>query len=86
MPPRPCAELPIVCAEVGAYFPDVGDMRRALPGTRIRFDPFVELCADLAARQCREYRRRGGRRTRLIADFCLGANAQAPRPGAPHPG
>ena len=68
---------PIVWAEVGAHFPDVGDMRRALPGTGIRFDPFDELSADLAARQWREYRRRGGRRTRMIADFFVGAHAQA---------
>ena len=68
---------PIVWAEVGAHFPDIRDMRHALTATGIRFDPFDELCADLAARQWREYRRRGGRRTRIIADFLVGAHAQA---------
>ena len=68
---------PIVWAGVGAHFPDVGDLRRALPGTGIRFDPFDERCADLAARQWREYRRRGGRRKGVVADFFVGAHAQA---------
>ena len=30
---------PIVWAEVGAHFPDVGDLRRALPGPGIRCEP-----------------------------------------------
>ena len=68
---------PIVWAEVGAFFPHADEMRRALAGTGIRFDPFDEPSADLAARQWRDYRRRGGRRTRMIADFFVGAHAQA---------
>ena len=68
---------PIVWAEVGAFFPHIDEMRRALTATGIRFDPFDEPSADLAAQQWRRYRQRGGRRARLIADFFVGAHAQA---------
>jgi predicted nucleic acid-binding protein len=33
-------------------------------------------CADVAGALWREYRRSGGQRTRLIADFLIGAHAQ----------
>jgi predicted nucleic acid-binding protein len=33
-------------------------------------------CADLAGATWREYRRRGGSRTRVVADFLVGAHAQ----------
>ena len=67
---------PIVWAEVGAFFPQPARMRRALDAAGIVFDPFDERTASLAARQWRQYRREGGRRTRLVADFLVAAHAQ----------
>lgn len=67
---------PVVWAEVGAFFEDTNRMRLAMNAAGILFDPFDETSASLAARQWREYRRRGGRRTRLIADFLVAAHAQ----------
>ena len=40
------------------------------------FDPFDERAASLAACQWRQYRRHGGRRTRMVADFLVAAHAQ----------
>lgn len=68
---------PIVWAEVGACFSHIDEMRHALTDTAIHFDPFDEPSAILAARQWRYYRQRGDRRTRMIADFFLGAHALA---------
>ncbi|MCE2541164.1 MAG: PIN domain-containing protein [Acidobacteria bacterium] len=67
---------PVVWAEVGAFFEDTNRMRLAMNAAGILFDPFDETTAGLAAGQWREYRRRGGRRTRLIADFLVAAHAQ----------
>lgn len=67
---------PVVWAEVGAFFPRPDRMRAAMRAAGIVFDPFDEPSASLAARQWREYRRRGGRRTRMIADFLVAAHAQ----------
>ncbi len=67
---------PVVWSEVGAFFENTDRMRLAMNAAGILFDPFDELSASLAALQWREYRRRGGRRTRLIADFLVAAHAQ----------
>ena len=67
---------PVVWAEVGAFFHDSDRMRLAMNSAGILFDPFDETAASLAAGQWREYRRRGGRRTRLLADFLVAAHAQ----------
>ena len=62
-------------AEVRGSFADPAAMERAFNEARITFDPFDRECADLAGQQWREYRRQGGSRTRLIADFFIGAHA-----------
>ena len=67
---------PIVWAEVGAFFDQPGRLRKALHTAGITFDPFDERSASLAAHQWRRYRERGGRRTRLVADFLIAAHAQ----------
>ena len=67
---------PVVWAEVGAFFKQPDEMPVTLNAAGIRFDPFDERSATLAARQWREYRRRGGRRTRMVADFLVAAHAQ----------
>jgi len=66
---------PIVWAELRGFFGDVARMNRAFEGAVIRFDTFDRRCADLAGERWRDYRRGGGSRTRLIADFLIGAHA-----------
>ena len=49
-------------------------MRRVLPGTGIRFDPFDEFCANSPPESGGSIDG-GGRRTRVVADFFMGARA-----------
>ena len=51
-------------------------MEQAFFDANIGFDPFDRDCSDIAGACWREYRRQGGSRTRLIADFFVGAHAQ----------
>lgn len=67
---------PIVWAELRGAFADAAPMERSLAAAHIAFDPFDRECADVAGAHWREYRRQGGSRTRLIADFFIGAHAQ----------
>jgi predicted nucleic acid-binding protein len=67
---------PIVWAELRGSFTDAAMMERSLGAAHISFDPFDRECADVAGTLWREYRRQGGSRTRLIADFFIGAHAQ----------
>jgi predicted nucleic acid-binding protein len=67
---------PIVWAELRGSFTDPALMERSLAAAHISFDPFDRECADIAGAHWREYRRQGGSRTRLIADFFIGAHAQ----------
>ena len=67
---------PVVWSEVRAFFSEPGAMHTAFADARLTFDPFDRDCADLAGAMWREYRASGGTRTRLIADFLIGAHAQ----------
>ncbi len=66
---------PVVWAEVRAVFARQSEMD-ALIDAGIEFDPFDRETSETAGRLWRAYRRRGGRRTRLIADFLVAAHAQ----------
>ena len=72
----PLIVCPIVWAELRGIFEDPERMTHAFAEANIQFDPFDRECADLAGQHWREYRRRGGSRERLIADFFIGAHAQ----------
>jgi len=72
----PIVACPVVWAEVRAFFADVGRMNGALASAGIAFDPFDEDSSNLAGAIWQLYRRQGGRRTRVIADFLIGAHAQ----------
>ena len=72
----PIVACPVVWAEVRAFFADVGRMNAAFASAGIAFDPFDEDSSNLAGAIWQLYRRQGGRRTRLIADFLIGAHAQ----------
>lgn len=67
---------PIVWAEVRGFFEDSTVMRTAFTEAGIAFDLFDQECADLAGTLWHKYRRGGGSRARLIADFLIGAHAQ----------
>jgi hypothetical protein len=51
-------------------------MEAVLAAATIGFDPFDRDCAELAGAMWRDYRRSGGSRSRLAADFLIGAHAQ----------
>ncbi|MDX1661751.1 MAG: type II toxin-antitoxin system VapC family toxin [Gemmatimonadota bacterium] len=73
----PLVVSPIVWAEVRAFFPDADAMEEALGGAGIEFDPIDRAGAHIAGRLWRRYRRRGGRRERVLADFLIAAHAIA---------
>lgn len=66
---------PVVWAEVRGFFDDSDRMHGVLEEAEIRFDPFDRDCADLAGERWQQYRRGGGSRSRLMADFLIGAHA-----------
>lgn len=72
----PLIACPIVWAELHGCFDDGDRMRRAFADAAIQFDPFDQECAEMAGTHWRDYRRRGGSRTRLIPDFLIGAHAR----------
>jgi predicted nucleic acid-binding protein len=67
---------PVVWAEIRAFFKEERLMREALSEAGISFDPFDQESAALGGEHWREYRLRGGKRSRLIADFLVAAHAQ----------
>ena len=71
----PLLICPIVWSEVRAFFSDAATLHRAFTDAGLTYDGFDRDCADLAGEMWREYRARGGKRTRLIADFLIGAHA-----------
>lgn len=67
---------PVVWAEIRALFRSEQIMKEALDNAGILFDPFDEPVAERAGEIWRVYREQGGKRTRLIADFLVGAHAE----------
>jgi predicted nucleic acid-binding protein len=65
----------IVWAEIGAHFDSSGASDRTLEDLGIAFSPLAPEAASFAGRRFREYRRRGGRRTRIVPDFLIGSHA-----------
>jgi predicted nucleic acid-binding protein len=65
----------IVWAELGSVFPETEQARAALGRLGVDFSPIEEGSALAAGDAWRAYRQRGGRRTRLVADFLIGAHA-----------
>ncbi len=67
---------PVVWAELRAFFPSSRRMTEMFAAAQLEFDPFDEASANLAGETWRSYRRQGGQRTRLVADFLIAAHAQ----------
>ena len=65
----------VVWAEVGAFFPDTTAALDALETVGVDFSPSGVDTALAAGVAWAEYRRRGGSRKRVIADFLIGAHA-----------
>jgi len=65
----------VVWAEIAGYFPSVSVFRDILQELQIEFSPIEPETAFEAGLAWKAYRRRGGARTRVAADFLIGAHA-----------
>jgi hypothetical protein len=65
----------VVWAELGSMFSGPDDAIAALSQLEVDFSAVEQETALEAGDVWREYRRRGGARTRLVADFLVGAHA-----------
>lgn len=64
-----------VWAETATAFQSSEKFRRAMADLGVTFEPLSEAAAVKAAEAWRRYRARGGRRTRIVSDFLIGAHA-----------
>jgi predicted nucleic acid-binding protein len=65
----------IVWAELGSVFPTADEAADVLARIDVDFSPIEHATALSAGAAWRSYRERGGTRTRLVADFLIGAHA-----------
>ncbi len=65
-----------VYAELSVHFPSQRECDDFLEQSDIRVEPLTREASFLAGRIWRDYRRQGGKRTRILADFLIGAHAQ----------
>ena len=65
----------VVWAETGVLFPSNKTFEKAMQTLGVEFSPLTEVCAKNAAAAWRQYRKNGGTRTRMVADFMIGAHA-----------
>jgi predicted nucleic acid-binding protein len=74
------AGLMVVCdlvyAELSVHFETQDECDEFLESNEIRVEPLTRRAHFLAGRAWRIYRRSGGKRSRIIADFLIGAHAQ----------
>ncbi len=64
-----------VWAETCALFPDDRSFVRAMQDLGVELSPMTEVAAQQAGRAWRQYRKNKGPRTRVVADFMIGAHA-----------
>lgn len=67
----------VVWAETGSCFPDAQSAQSALTTLRVSYSPLDAATALAAGRSWQSYRKAGGPRERVIADFLIGAHAYA---------
>jgi len=65
----------VVWAEAAAAFPDPDAVVDAMAALGATFSPSTRSAAQAAGTAWRTYRRAGGPRTRVVADFLVGAHA-----------
>jgi len=66
----------VVWSEITAAFPSPEAAREALDSIPLQFSPLTMEAALKAGTHHAAYRRRGGARDRMVADFLIGAHAQ----------
>jgi predicted nucleic acid-binding protein len=66
----------LVYAELCTHFASQRECDAFLGDNEIRVEPLSREAHFLASRTWRTYRMQGGRRTRILADFLIGAHAQ----------
>jgi hypothetical protein len=66
----------IAYAELCVHFETREDCDEFLESNQIRVEPLTREAHFLASRAWRLYRRRGGKRNRILPDFLIGAHAQ----------
>jgi predicted nucleic acid-binding protein len=66
----------IVYAELCIHFENQRECDAFLDGNEIRVQALTREAHFLASRAWRAYRQQGGKRTRILADFLIGAHAQ----------
>ena len=66
----------LVYAELCIYFSSQRECDGFLEGNDIRVEALTREAHFLASRAWRTYRKQGGQRTRILADFLIGAHAQ----------
>jgi predicted nucleic acid-binding protein len=66
----------LVYAELCAAFSSQSECDAFVGDLEIRIEPLSRAASFLASRIWRTYRARGGKRTRILADFLIGAHAQ----------
>ena len=66
----------LVYAELCIHFPAQRECDAFLEASEIRVEPLTREAHFLASRIWRNYRLQGGKRTRILADFLIGAHAQ----------
>jgi predicted nucleic acid-binding protein len=71
----PLLACDVVWAEIAGYFPSVSACRNALREMAIEFSALQPETAFQAGVAWKSYRQRGGTRTRVAADFLIGAHA-----------
>ena len=76
-----CAETgvlvinPIIYAEVGAYLESIEELETFLPEDLFRRDDLPWEAAFLAGKAFSRYKKAGGQKKRMLADFLIGAHA-----------
>lgn len=71
----------VVWAEVAGWFPTAIEAKGIMDRLGVGFSPLDAEAALRAGAAWREYRRAGGNRSRVVADFLIGAHAQAQAEG-----
>ena len=64
-----------IYAELSIHFAEQGDCDEFLGDSQIRVEPLSRSAGFLASRIWRTYRLKGGKRTRILTDFLIGAHA-----------
>jgi predicted nucleic acid-binding protein len=65
----------VVWTEAATVFPNHEEFIKSMDTLGIEFSPILQETALVASNAWREYRKSGGKRERVVADFLIGAHA-----------